>query len=66
MTNFIACDILRNRPLWKDAISWMENNGGFVPPVVKDAVETGFFDLRHKSFTNFNANNIVFRTAMIM
>ena len=61
MSNFQAGDLLKNRPFWRDAISYFENKGGMVPAVVKDAVENGFFDLRHKSFTNLKAKNVVFR-----
>ena len=61
MSSFQAGDLLRNRPLWRDAVVYFENKGGQVPAVVKDAIENGFFDLRHKSFTNHKAKNVVFR-----
>ena len=61
MSNFLAGDLLKNKPYWRDAISYFESNGGMVPVVVKDAVEKGYFDLRHKSFTNFNAKHVIFR-----
>ena len=61
MSSFKAGDLLKNRPFWRDAINYYENKGGMVPAVVKDAVESGHFDLRHKSFTNFKASNVIFR-----
>ena len=61
MPAFTAGEILKNKEKWSDAMVWMESNGGFVPPLLKDAINSGFFDLRHKSFTNFNAKKVVFR-----
>ena len=61
MTTFLAGDILKNLGKWREAIDWMQKNGGNVPAVVYDAVQSGYFNLRHKSFTNSGAKNVIFR-----
>ena len=52
---------MKNQEKWREAIAWMQSNGGHVPAVVLDAVQAGYFNLRHKSFTNPAAKNVIFR-----
>ena len=58
---FSAGKILSNLQKWQAAIEQVEKSGGHVPEVLLDAVKTGEFDLRHSSFTNSNAKNVIFR-----
>ena len=60
--SFEAGKILQNIDLWKKTMSWFEEQGGQIPPVLKDAVASGKFNLRHKSFTNNNPKHVMFRS----
>ena len=56
MSSFIAGDILKNSKKWADAIQWMETNGGFVPPLLKEAVK-GRLNEKFFSYENFCFSN---------
>ena len=58
---FVAGQLLSNLPRWRKFIEEEESCGNFVPEVLKDAVKVGKFNVRHPSFTNFDADHVVFR-----
>ena len=58
---FTAGQLFSNLSRWQRFIEEEERSGAFVPEVLKDAVRSGAFDVRHPSFTNLEADHVVFR-----
>ena len=61
MVKFVGGQILKNQAKWRQAVAFLEDNGGHVPEFFKEAVETGKFNVRHPAYTNKNASHVCFR-----
>ena len=61
MSEFEAGGLLKNKKAWNLLKNEADQFYGGLPPVLSDAIDTGSFDVRHRSFTNENAKNIKFQ-----
>ena len=59
--NFRFGQYFSNKDLWLHHIEEVRNNGGYVPPFISQAVETGAVDPYHGDFTNLKRRNFKFR-----
>ena len=53
--------ILSNKEKWTEATARLKASGIFVPPFLLKAINSGFFDVFSKDWTNFNSKNLKFR-----
>ena len=58
---FRAGEFFKNVKKWQTTVAQVKQDGGHIPPFLEEAIAGGGVNVRHKSFTNPSANEVVFR-----